>query len=262
MDFATFLKKTLAPMGLDWRRFRRKSIQRRVMARIQELRIASFRKYAERVAECPEEKARFCAYMSVTISRFFRDHELFQTLRDQVLPECAERHLSDARLLVWSAGCASGEEPYSLATLWREYFNMMPIELKILATDIDPHCLWRAYQAEYGPSSLKEVPKELVKTHFESLGQKFRVRAEIRQMVEFRVHDLINGEIPGCFSLVLCRNTAFTYILPSLHAGIARKLHSALEPGGFLVIGQKERLPAESEGYFEPKGTYIFGRKG
>ncbi|MBW2146128.1 MAG: protein-glutamate O-methyltransferase CheR [Deltaproteobacteria bacterium] len=262
MDFATFLKETLTPMGLDWRRFQRRSIQRRVMARIQELHIASFRKYASRVSECPEEKARFRALMSVTISRFFRDSDLFRTLRDQVLPECADRHLPDARLLVWSAGCASGEEPYSLATLWRAYFHMVPIELKILATDIDPHCLRRARLAEYGPSSLKEVSRELVQTHFESRGQKFRIRPEIRQMVEFRAHDLITSDIPGRFDLILCRNIAFTYFLPSWRAEISRKLHSALEPDGFLVIGQNESLPAGSENYFQPRGTYIYRRKG
>lgn len=262
MEFDIFLRDTLTPMGLEWRLFRRKSIRRRILARMQELHIVSFGHYTRRLGESSEERARFRALMSVTSSRFFRDRELFQALRNQVLPECADRCLPHGKLEVWSAGCAGGEEPYSLAILWQAYFSTMPVKLRILATDVDPYCLERGRRAEYAPGSLKEVPSELKGTYFQPLGQSFRVRHEIQEMVEFRAHDLMTESIPGRFSLVLCRNMAFTYFLPSLHAGIVQKLHSSLEPGGFLVIGEKERLPAGSEDYFDQWDDFIYRRKG
>ena len=262
MDFAIFLKDTLPHVGLDWRRFRRKSIRRRVLSRMQELRITSFRQYTAMIEESPDEQARFRVLLSVTISRFFRDRELFQTLQDRVLPECVGRCLPRGRCMVWSAGCASGEEPYSLAILWRTYFRMIPVELRVCATDIDPHCLERARRAEYGPGSLKEVPPELQRSCFEPLGQKYRVQHDIQEMVELRAHDLMTDRIPGRFRLVLCRNMAFTYFSPTLHERIAQKLHASLEAEGFLVIGQKESLPAGSEDYFEQWDTSIYRRKG
>lgn len=262
MEFTTFLKQTLIPMGLEWRYFHRKSIERRVIARIQELRIASIREYAAILTRCGDEKKLLRSLMSVTISRFFRDRELFQALREQILPELTSRYTStDKKLQVWCAGCAGGEEPYSLAILWRSYFHTAHVELKILATDINPKCLRRAYTALYGSSSLKEVPKKLIETYFESSGQKYRLLPEIRKMVGFKVHDLLIDDIPGAFSLVFCRNTAFTYFLPSMRPIIVLKIHEALEPGGFLVIGRKERLPHESKDYFEPQGKYIYRRK-
>ena len=199
MKYTEFIKEAFTLAGLDWRRFDKKLIRRRITAVMQELNISSFRSYASMLEGSPEEQARFRAVVTVTISRFFRDSVLIQALRESVLPSCVDECLSEGILRVWSAGCACGEEPYSLSILWQTFFLTIPVKVNILATDINVRCLERARQGIYGPGCLKEIPANIKPLCFESSRGCYCLKSRFRKMVEFRtdVHPKKNILIGG-----------------------------------------------------------------
>ena len=235
MDFAGFLKEVLPPLGLAPRPHLRRGVRRRLARRMEELGLRDWESYAARVTADEGERGELRALLGVTISRFFRNRGFWEHLAANVLPD-----LSPAA--AWSCGCASGEEPYSLAILWRRACPGRGLSL--LATDIDPVVLVRAQDGLYPEGSLRELPEELRAEYFRPEPGGLRLSEEVRRAVKFVRHDVMLEPAPeGPFGLVLCRNAAFTYFGPEARVEAARKLAAALAPGGYLAVGRKERLP-------------------
>jgi chemotaxis protein methyltransferase CheR len=173
----------------------------------------------------------------VTISRFARDRAVFDALAREVLPalERDARAGGRERLRAWSAGCASGEEAYTLALLWPR--------LDVLATDVHAPVLTRARRARYPSSSLRELTAAERERGFVACGSEHAVRAEVAARVTVARHDLRDAAPPGPFDLVLCRNAAFTYLDADAQRAVVRRVAGALRPGGALVVGLHETLP-------------------
>jgi chemotaxis protein methyltransferase CheR len=196
----------------------------------------------------------------ITISRFFRDRVLFERLRDVVLPDLIGRLGPEEReLRAWSIGCASGEEAYSLRILWDLDLGprCSPFSLQIAATDVDAQLLCRAAVAVYPASALREVPARWRERAFERSAGRYRLRDRFRRGVEFRERD-VRAEAPAPeprFHLVLCRNLVFTYFSEPLQLEVVDRLRAATEPGGALVVGTHERLPAAARGFMPWPGV-------
>ena len=179
----------------------------------------------------------------ISVSRFYRDAVVFNHLRDQVLPALARaaRHRGAHPLAVWSAGCAAGEEPYTLLLAWR--FAVAPqvpgVDLRIVATDADAHALERARAGCYRPSSMKKMPRAWLEA-FKPGDGRLSLDAGLRQQVEFRQHDLREAPPDGPFDLVLCRNLLFTYFEEPLRTQTVEQEIESLAPGGVLVTGARE----------------------
>jgi chemotaxis protein methyltransferase CheR len=244
-DCIEFLRWALPRLRLRWQGFRkvRRQVCRRIERRVEELGLAGGADYRAYLAANPGEWARLDELCHVTVSRFYRDRGACELLRDEVLPELAGQAVVEA----WSAGCASGEEPYTLALIW--HFGVAPrfpsAALRILATDVDEAVLGRALMAEYPVSSLRELPQEWRLAAFEALGDRYRLRDELRSSVTFLRHDVRCEPPGGPYDLVLCRNLAFTYFAEELQREVAARLASCIRPGGALVLGTHERLPLE-----------------
>jgi chemotaxis protein methyltransferase CheR len=248
-ECVAFLQWALPRLGLRWQGFRRvrRQVCRRVSRRIGELglrRADAYRVYLEANAQ---EWNVLAGLSRVTISRFWRDRAVFEALRDEVLPGLGPS------VSAWSAGCASGEEPYSLVLAAAE----ARVEIHIVATDVDPVLLERARRACYRESSLRDLPGELRARAFEAGC----LRPEYRRPVDFLEHDLREGAPRGPFDLALCRNLVFTYFGDQLQREIGRHLTQALRPGGALVVGVHEALPDGLNG-LEPwppaRGVYRY----
>lgn len=234
----------------------RRQVCRRVIRRTAELGLPGFDAYRRYLEETPAEWPVLDSFCRVTISRFYRDRNVFHLLGHELLPELAARATDrnpggssprdGAVLRSWSAGCASGEEPYTLAMVWQ--FQVQPrlpdIRLHVLATDSDPALLQRAATARYPASSLRELSPEWVGTAFSLVDGEYLLRQPFRHAVQFRHHDIRSGMPAGPFHLVLCRNLAFTYFQQALQARLLAGITQLLVPGGFLVIGAHEKLPA------------------
>jgi len=233
------LQWALPRLGLRWEGFRkvRRQVCRRVSRRIGELALreaGAYRAYLEKHDGEWDVLARLCR---VTISRFWRDRAVFEALRDEVLPELGPA------VSAWSAGCASGEEPYSLVLAAAE----ARVEIDIVATDADPALLERARRAVYPESSLRDLPPDLRARAFED----GHLRRRYREPVDFLLRDVREGAPGGPFDLVLCRNLVFTYLADELQREIGRELARSLRSGGALVVGAHEALPEGLKG-FEP----------
>jgi chemotaxis protein methyltransferase CheR len=211
-ECVVFLQWALPRLGLRWQGFRkvRRQVCRRVSRRIAELGLAEADAYRAYLEGSEEEWDVLAGLCRVTISRFWRDRAVFEGLRDEVLPELGPA------LSAWSAGCASGEEPYSLVLAAAE----ARVRIHVIATDVDPVLLERARRACYQESSLRDLPAHLRTRAFEDGC----LRREYREPVEFLRHDVRDGAPGGPFDLALCRNLVFTYFGDELQREVGRHL--------------------------------------
>jgi chemotaxis protein methyltransferase CheR len=250
-ELVPFLQRELPLLRLRWAGFRRVrgQVKKRLKRRLAELGIPDLRAYEAWIEAHPEERAVLDTLCRVTISRFFRDSRVFDVLGHDVLPLLARAH---PLIRVWSAGCASGEEPYGVALLWRcgVAARFPRVGVEIVGTDANPALLERARRATYPRGTLREVPPDWVDVAFDPEGDELRLRPEIRALVRFEQHDLRASAPAGPFQLLLCRNLAFTYFEEGLQREVLAELSRRIVPGGFLVIGAHERVPETDR--FEP----------
>jgi chemotaxis protein methyltransferase CheR len=226
-----FLQWALPRLGLRWQGFRkvRRQVCRRVSRRIAEVGLTEADGYRAYLEGNDAEWDVLAGLCRVTISRFWRDRAVFEALRDVVLPDLGPT------VSAWSAGCASGEEPYSLVLAAAG----AGVEIHIVATDVDPALLERARRASYGESSLRDLPGDLRARAFDD----GRLRPEYHDSVEFIRHDVRHGAPGGPFDVALCRNLVFTYFADELQREVGRHLARSLRAGGALVVGVHEALP-------------------
>jgi chemotaxis protein methyltransferase CheR len=225
---------------------------------MRELGIPGEGEYRWYLEEYPDEWETVDGFCRITISRFLRDRGVMLLLQRQVLPELAEGALGRGQgaLRCWSAGCGSGEEPYTLSLLWRlEPFEepAEPLALRfpglsfqVTATDAESKVLERARQAVYPRGALKELPALWVQAAFEETASGLSLRPPSREGVDFSLGDVRDVADPRRYHLILCRNLAFTYYEEGLQGEILKRLLPSLEPGGYLVLGGHERLPTGS----------------
>ncbi len=203
--------------------------------------------YIQIIERVQKIRIRFERLMTVSISRFFRDRGLWESMQGRVLPMMAGK---ESQLLkVWSAGCASGEEVYTLRILWeglRRSITRVP-DLRILATDINPEYLDRARAAVYPRSSMREVPAAIRSACFETLhGGRYALRPRLREGIEWQVHHLLSNPPGTAFDLIFLRNNLLTYYTDEVKIPAVKKVVEGLAPGGFRVIGSHERTPIAS----------------
>lgn len=240
-------------MGMRWAGFRkvRRQVCRRVSRRMGELGIKDIPAYRVRLESAPEEWPILDSLCRIPISRFYRDRGVFDALGNDILPALAERATSrKENIRAWSAGCASGEEPYTINIVWKLLVAPHlenPPAFHIVATDADGALLGRARDGLYSISSLKDMPAALIQEAFDREGDLFRIKEHFKDGVKF-VNQDIRREMPqGPFNLILCRNLAFTYFDEALQREALEGMLRRLAPGGFFVTGIHENLPKGPE---------------
>jgi chemotaxis protein methyltransferase CheR len=251
----TFLRWCLPRLELRWPGYRkvRRLVAKRLNRRLTELRLADLSAYRTLLMSAPEEWVRLDAICRIPISRFYRDRATFGVIARQLLPEAAATAGAggDTALKCWSAGCASGEEPYTLVLAWRLCVvrDWSALGFTVIATDADETMIERAEAACYARSSLKDLPQEWLDRAFIRRGQLFCLAPEFRKGVELVLQDIRRSMPDGPFDLILCRNLVFTYFDEALQRRISEQLRERLRPGGFLVLGVHEVLPAGVRGF-------------
>lgn len=252
-DCIHFLQWALPRLRKRWPGFRkvRRQVCRRVAQRIGELGLPDAAAYRRFLAGHEQEWHILDGLCRVTISRFYRDRGVFGRLAGEALPALArEAVMAGCRTVrCWSAGCASGEEAYTLALLWqcvlRHAFPRLGME--ITASDIDAALLGRARRACYPASSLKELPAAWRRQAFRALDGEFCLLERYRGIVRFVRQDIRTAKPPtGRYHMILCRNLVFTYFDAGLQEAVLQRFIDGLRPGGVLVIGAHEKLPAKS----------------
>lgn len=256
-DCVRFLQETLPQLHLSWHGFRRvrRQVCKRLQHRLQQLQLPDLASYRQHLDRHRQEWDTLDGCYRITISRFYRDRGTYRLLEREALPQLAAQAQGRGMpcIRVWSAGCGSGEEPYSLAILWAlsPHPAFRHTGLEILATDTDSDLLQRARLACYPYSSIRELPSDWREAVFSHDGDRFCLQPTYRHAVSFMQHDLRSAAPDGPFDLVLCRNLAFTYFDASLQRETAQRIDSVLRKDGLLVLGAHERLPNDHED-FEP----------
>lgn len=249
MDDVQF-RKLLHHLGLSWTGYRkvRKGVKKRISRHMKVLNCFDMAGYLHELGRSEEARYECERLMAVSISRFFRDRKLWDLLFKEMLPELIEQY--PQKILVWSAGCACGEEVYSLKILWdalKSHDRPLPT-LEITATDTNPTTLERALVGLYPASSLKEVPEGMRSEYFhsEKEGKHYRIREALKMGLDWRVHNLLSGTLESQFHVVFLRNNLLTYYQDEIRRSVLKKVLTSLSIGGFLIIGSHETLPFET----------------
>src|SRR5262249_45963368 len=179
----------------------------------------------------------------INVTAFFRDPDAWHTLASQVLPAIVSSKREGESIRVWSAGCASGEEAFTLAMLWAEQLGLEEYRrrVKVYATDVDEDALTKARHATYDDKEVETVPPNLRSRYFERSNHRFTFRADARRAVIFGRHDLIDDAPISRLDLLVCRNTLI-YLNAETQGRILARFHFALNERGFLFLGKAEML--------------------
>lgn len=253
-SFKLLLNTIHEDRNLDFRQYNQGVIKRKVGYRMHMNGASSYLEYEKILRKNPDEYEKLLAALCINVSEFFRDTEIWVTLRYLFETLINKKNLkNDKSLRVWSAGCASGEEPYSLAILLREIVKrgMYAGRLEVFGTDIDKKCLQAAQIGRYRKDAIKNVDPKYLKKYFSVFPDgTCAVKDEIKNMVTFQYLDLIKQELLGDIDVILCRNV-FIYFTRNLQDQLLMKFHKALQSGGYLIKGKAEAIFNEGKGYFE-----------
>jgi len=233
---------------IDFHAYRPGAIQRMLALRVAKSGAGNYEHYYETLRASPLEVDELIQALTVKVSSFFRNPYVFEALAETVLPELSER-FSGETLRVWCAGCARGEEPYSVAILLRDLMSRGERRAQpfILGTDLDPQAIAAARRAQYPEESLLDVKKRYLDRYFRADGGTYTVGAEIRALVTFAAHDITTLQAPrgGVFNdyhLILCRNVLI-YFDRAVGERTSAFLANSLASGGFLMLGEAETVP-------------------
>lgn len=252
-----FLQWALPQLRLRWPGFRkvRGQVCKRVARRMAELSIDEISDYRDYLGQHETEWGVLDSLCQVTISRFYRDRQVYRFLAREVLPSLARRALRQDQdnLRAWSVGCGSGEEPYTVSLIWRlQLQSLFPgLSLRLIATDTNPVMRQRVADACYAYSSTKDLPADWRAAAFTREAKRYRLKPEFSSGIRFIQQDIREQNPAEIFDLVLCRNLVFTYFEEDLQRSTLDRMRAALKPDGALVVGIHERLPEGVRGFSE-----------
>ncbi len=234
--------------GIDFSYYKENTIIRRLERRLSINRFERLEDYLRLLSVSDKEKDILYRELLIGVTRFFRDEAAFEQLTKNVLPKLFESGKKELR--IWSAGCSTGEEVYSLAMILREYMDEHKIntEVKIFATDIDRQSLEFAGQAYYPDSIVSDIEPRLISKYFRKRESGYQVGETLRKMAIFATHNVLRDPPFSKLDLIVCRNL-FIYFKPESQAHVLNIFRMALKPGGYLFMGSSETLGIYAEAF-------------
>ncbi len=247
--FNLFRKLIHEKTSISMREGKQILVSNRLRKRIQALKLRGYDEYLRYLTEGREGKAELANFIdavSTNETYFYREANHLAALRETILPKL---FAAKRRLRIWSAGCSTGEEPYTLRIVIEEgRGSLWDGEAEIIATDISREVIRKAQEGVYGPRSLRLVPPEILKRYFAPLQDgSYRIGERLREAVEFRVHNLLKESPPArCMDVIFCRNVMIYFDKETQRRLVDDYFAAALDPRGFLCIGHSESLSGTS----------------
>ncbi|MDP2693589.1 MAG: CheR family methyltransferase, partial [Gallionella sp.] len=234
--------------GHDFSLYKKSTIGRRVERRMARNNIEDLAVYARYLKEHPPEVKALFKELLINVTNFFRDPEAFDALKQDILPQLFADKPDDYIFRVWVAGCATGEEAYSIAILLREFMDETHQEFKVLlyATDLDDDAIAVARAGTYPPNIAQDVPLERLRRFFVKDDTGYRVKKNIREMVVFAIQNVIKDPPFTRLDLLSCRNLMI-YLEPEIQNRLIPAFHYALKPGGVLFLSPSEGIASHPE---------------
>ncbi|MEV6239346.1 CheR family methyltransferase [Lentzea sp. NPDC051838] len=251
-DFEEVLNYLKESRGFDFTGYKRTSLMRRVRHRMAQAGVDTYPDYIDQLQVNADEFGILFNTILINVTAFFRDPDAWTYLREEVIPSLLAERGPDDPIRVWSAGCASGEEAYSLAIALAEAVGPERFrqQVKIYATDVDAEALTHARHASYVERDVQAVPPELVEKYFDHTNGRYSFRKDLRRSVIFGRNDLVQDAPISRIDLLVCRNTLM-YFNQETQAKILGRFHFALAPKGLLFLGKAEMLLSHSR-IFDP----------
>jgi len=228
-------------------------LQSRILRRLRSLGLASYSDYTRYINEnYDSEIMEFINAVTTNKTEFFRENQHFEFLHEVALPELEQKERKHIR--IWSAGCSTGEEPYSMAITLNEYFGSHIPDVKILATDIDTQVLEKGLNGIYTEEQLVDVDRSYITRYFESVvidgHKKLRAKDALRDLIVFKRLNLLDETFPmkGKFDVIFCRNVVIYFDKPT-QKKLFQKFFHYLSDDGYLCVGHSENLSGLSESF-------------
>ena len=237
------LKKLLQEnLGLNCNGYRDEYLRRRLEIRLKATGSLTFGKYVSYLKKTPEEYQRLLNDLTINYTMFLRDFDVFLYIEKNLMPKL----FASNTIRIWSAGCATGEEPYSLAILAHKVLGdaVTTHQLSIFASDIDKDALAKASKGEYQKKQLHGLPESTIEKYFTKEGEVYRVNDIVRRFIRFEQHDLMKESLHKGLDLVLCRNVMIYFSKESQQL-IHMNFYNALRDGGYFITGKAEMLSGE-----------------
>lgn len=236
MEFKVFQDRLMEASGLDLSCYKEKQVQRRLSAALAKSGHTSLNEYWRTLQKDSAMLNELVDFLTINVSNFFRNVERFNDLQTKILPELLATRKT---LRIWSAGCSAGQEPYSIAIILKE---LTPLTRHyILGTDVNKTVLQIAEDGVYTEDDVKEVNPSLLSKYFIKQEDRFILCPSVRQMVEYKAHNLLSDPYDTDFDLIVCRNVMI-YFTEEAKSKVFKGFYESLSPGGVLFIGGTETL--------------------
>ena len=240
-----FIEKVRAERSLDLAQYRARYVERRVGVRLNALGLKTYQQYAAYLDRHPDEYVKLLDVLTINVTSFFRDASVYTLFRNEVIPTLLASKAARKQRIVrlWSAGCATGEEPYSLAMAMLDGIERTKSNglLTVIGTDIDRNALAVAKKAEYPVRLLPQIPAVDRRRYVDEMGESFRIKPEVARMVRFQYLNLFEDPPIHGVDVVFCRNV-FIYFNHADQVRMIETFWEGLTRGGYLVLGRSERL--------------------
>jgi chemotaxis protein methyltransferase CheR len=244
---------------------KREMVYSRIARRIRALRLKDCKAYLSYIENHKEQEfSNFINAITTNLTSFFRESHHFDYLTETLVPELKELHKKDRRVRIWSAGCSTGEEPYSIAMTLAEHFKRPNWDLKILATDLDSNVLEKAKKGIYTSESVTGLNQDSTKHWFlhDKSNQHCKVNEQLRSYIHFkRLNLLANWPVKGPFDVIFCRNVVIYFDQPTKDT-LFKRYSSMLRKGGCLILGHSESMNLKKQTQFKALGKTIYRNLG
>ncbi|MZP28776.1 chemotaxis protein CheR [Heliobacterium undosum] len=252
-EYEIFIKKVHAKSGLDLSNYKRPQMERRIRTLARSQGANDLLSYFTLIDRDAEQYRKFIDHLTINVSEFLRNPGQWEILTTKILPMLLKEN---PVLKVWSAGCSTGEEPYSLAMTLLE--SRCDMRNKVLASDLDTEVLRKAQIGIYSDKSLANVSPQMVSRYFEPQGSGFhRVRDDLKRHIRFQQQNLLKDNFESGFDLILCRNVVI-YFTEETKSLLYKRFYNALRKGGILFTGSTEQIFQARELGFGTAATFFY----
>ncbi len=237
-EFQWFVKEVNRTIGLDLTGYKPHRVKRRTDILLRKYGIASYKEYMAMVTKDPGKKEEFLDKLTINVTEFFRNPDKFDKLKETHLPRLIQE--SGSRTKIWSAGCSSGEEPYSLAILLEEL--NAPSSVKVTATDIDSGVLAKSRNGQYEKRAFVNTPTAILNKYFQTIGEnEYEILPQAKRRVSFQYHNMLQDPFEKNLDLIVCRNVVIYFEIETKNQ-LYQRFSDSLRPGGILFVGSTERI--------------------
>lgn len=252
MDMEYFKHWVFKEFNIDLSAYKPNQLHRRINSLMSRVGVGSIEEYIALLKKDRDQKQRFLDFITINVSEFFRNPEIFEELKNKLQGELLK---NNGTLKIWSAACSIGAEPYSVGIYLRE---LTPSRRHtIIATDLDNTIIARAKQGEYSEQEIKNVKRQYLDKYFTKKDDKYIISTKIKELVTFKKHDLILDRYDTNFDLIICRNVVI-YFNQDIKEKIYEKFSKSLKKGGLLFVGATESIYNYKNYGFEKASTFMY----